>query len=343
MQPYNPPIEGRAGLGYLLLDFNERTEIYDKNLSTYLIKYLKKTNLNIYPAYGNVCEKIARYADVNKKNILATNGSDQAIEIIFKTFTKTNDEVIIPTPSFAWFYQCAKINKNKIIYPKYNKNDLTFPLKRILKIISSKTKMIVICNPNNPTGTQVSLPDIENILKKAKNSIVYIDEAYYEFSGISAVPLINIYSNLIISRTFSKAFGLASLRIGYIIANNRLINEMLKARGPYDMNFIAIKAVDYVLKNLSGMNSYVNEIMFKSKPLFEKYLKQKNIKYYNSNANFILIKPQNPAKLFSHLKTNKILTRPRSGPIIDGTIRISIGTIKQTKKLIRLLNKITIC
>ena len=343
MQPYNPPIEGRAGLGYLLLDFNERTKPYDKNINKYLKKYLDKNLLNIYPAYKNTCKEIAKYASVKQENILITNGSDQAIDIIFKTFSKKNDEVIIPSPSFAWFFKCAQINSNIIISPKYNKKDLSFPLTEVLNKISTKTKMVIICNPNNPTGTSISTDNIEKILKKAKNSIVYVDEAYFEFSGITAVPLLKKYSNLIISRTFSKAFGLASLRVGYIIANQKLIEQLQKVRGPYDVNTLGIKAVDYVLKNLTGLKKYVKETMTISKPMLEKYLQKRNIGYYPGIANFVLIKPGNPVSVFNHLKTNGILTRPRTDPVIEGTVRITIGTISQTKKLIKTLDKLTIC
>jgi histidinol-phosphate aminotransferase len=343
MQAYNPPLEGRAGLGYLLLDFNERTIPYDKNINKYLKKYLNKNLLNIYPAYNNVIQSIANYAGTKKGNILITNGTDQAIEVIFKSFTRSGDQVIIPSPSFAWFFQCAKINSNNIISPLYQKENLAFPLETVLKKISKKIKLIVICNPNNPTGTSISLSDIEKILKKAKNSLVYIDEAYFGFSQITAISLLKKYENLIISRTFSKAFGLAGLRIGYIIANRKIIKEMQKVRGPYEVNSLGATAVEYVLKNLNGYKNYIDEIMNEAKPLLEKYLKQKNIKYYPSNANFILIKPNNPKKVFNHLKINNILTRPRTGNIIDGTIRITLGTVKQTKKLIRLLDKLTIC
>lgn len=343
MQPYSPPLEGRVGLGYLLLDFNERTKPYDKNINNYLKKYLDKNLLNIYPAYNKITKSIADYAGVKKENILITNGTDQAIEVIFKTFTRSGDQVIIPSPSFAWFSQCAKINNNNIISPLYQKENLAFPLKMILKKISKKIKLIIICNPNNPTGTSVALSDIEKILKKAKNSLIYIDEAYFGFSQITAVPLIKKYPNLVISRTFSKAFGLAGLRIGYLIANNKLIKEMQKVRGPYEVNSLATTAVEYALENLNGYKYYIDEVMNEAKPFLEKYLKKRNIKYYPSDANFVLIKPTNPKKIFNHLKRNKILTRPRSGPLVEGTIRITVGTLKQTKKLIKLLNKLTIC
>lgn len=343
MNPYNPPLEGRAGLGYLLLDFNERTEPYDKKIVPYLKKYLDKNTLNIYPEYKNICQSVAKYAQVKKNNIIITNGTDQAIEIIFKTFTKPGDKVIIPSPSFAWFSQCSKINDNCLITPTYKKTDLSFPLNEVLKSISLKPKLIIICNPNNPTGTLIAKADIEKILKKAKQSIVYIDEAYFEFSGITVAPLINKYPNLVISRTFSKAFGLAALRIGYIIANKNLIEQLKKVRGPYEINSLAVQTIEYILKNPISLKKYVNEVMTKSKTMLEKYLKQKNIKYYSSGANFVLIKPLNPQKVFNHLKRNRILTRPRSGKIIEGTIRITVGTMRQTKKLINLLDKLTIC
>jgi len=342
IQPYSPPLEGRAGLGYLLLDFNERTTPYDKNINKYLKKFLDTNQLNIYPAYQDITKKIAKYTGVKSNNILLTNGSDQAIEIIFKTFTQSQDQVIIPIPSFAWFSQCAQINNNIIISPQYTQNDLSFPLVDVLKNINPKTKLTIICNPNNPTGTILLITEIEQILKKAKNSLVYIDEAYFEFSGITAVPLLKKYSNLIISRTFSKAFGLAAMRVGYIIANKKLIKEMQKIRGPYDINTLGVRTVEYVLQNLTGLKKYVREVMTKSKPILEKYLKQKNIQYYNSNANFVLIKPNNPQKVYNHLKRNKILTRPRTGVNIDGTIRITVGTLDQTKKLIKIFDKLNI-
>jgi len=132
---------------------------------------------------------------VKKENIMITNGADQAIDLIFRTFTALDEEVIIPSPSFAMFYQCAKLCQNKIITPTYDASTGNFPLDEVMKSITPKTKLIVICNPNNPTGTLVSLETIEKILKKT-SGLVMTDEAYIEYADCSASKLIDKYKNL---------------------------------------------------------------------------------------------------------------------------------------------------
>jgi histidinol-phosphate aminotransferase len=336
MMSYNPPLEGRAGLGYLLLDFNERTKPYDNKITKYLKKYIDNNTLNIYPEYKNICQSIADYTRVKKNNVLVTNGSDQAIDVIFKTFTKKNDQVIIPTPSFAWFFQCAKMNDNIIVSPQYKRKDLSFPLTEVLESISPNTKMIIICNPNNPTGTMIINSDIEKILQSAKNAIVYIDEAYYEFSNSTAAPLLKKYPNLVISRTFSKAFGQASLRMGYIIANEKIVKQMLKVRGPYDVNSLSVCSAQYVLKNLAGLKSYTNEINLKSKPLIEKFFQKNKIKFYPSGANFLIFKPNNAEFVYQTLLANNIRVRPQNKTPIKNTLRLTIGTTNQMKQFIEI-------
>ena len=184
--------------------------------------------------------------------------------------------------------------------PKYGSNDMSFPLDDVLNSITEKTKLVVICNPNNPTGTLISVADIEKICKKAKDAIVYVDEAYAEFSAVTAVPLLDKYPNLIITRTFSKAFGLVALRIGYVIARPELIKEMLKVRGPYDINMVSLCAAKTALQNLDNLDNYVDEVMEKSKPMLEKFLDDVDIRYYESGSNFILIKPKDSKKGEDH-------------------------------------------
>ncbi|MFA7686025.1 MAG: aminotransferase class I/II-fold pyridoxal phosphate-dependent enzyme, partial [Candidatus Gracilibacteria bacterium] len=236
MKAYNPPIENRRKFvnnGGCLRDFNEG--IIDADIAKEIRETISNQDISIYPEYTNgLISQIAKYCEVCEEQVMLTNGSDQGIDLIFRTFTEKGDKVVIPTPSFAMFYQCALIAENKIVKPLYRK-DCTFPLEEVLNEISADVKLVVICNPNNPTGTLVSLSDIEKVLKKALKfgAIVYIDEAYYEFSGITAAGLISKYPNLIITRTFSKAFALAGLRIGYVLGQNNLLMEMRKIIGPY--------------------------------------------------------------------------------------------------------------
>lgn len=339
MKPYLPPIEGRRSFGGLLLNFNERTTPFGNCVISALKKLSDENKMQVYPEYGQIEKSIAKYAGVKPENIMLTNGSDQGIDIIFRAFTKARDRVIIPSPSFAMFYQCAEMMANKILMPQYDESQgMSFPTEEILKIIAQKPKLIVICNPNNPIGTLIPTDEIEKILRKAKNSIFYIDEAYYEFSGVTAVKLLSKYKNLVITRTFSKAFGLAALRVGYIIASPEIILEMKKIRGPYDISMPAVYGAATVLKNKNKLQTYVREVMQRSKPMLENFFAANNITYYPSGANFILFKPSNPQNVFSKLQKQGIIIRPRK--LTTEMLRVTIGTVKQTKQFINAYKKI---
>ena len=334
MKPYSPPIEGRRRYQGMLFDFNERTIPPSQKVVKALNEFLDEGKLQVYPEYSDLEAKIAAYAGVDKEEVLVVNGSDQGIDLIFRTFTSEGGKVIIPSPSFAMFYQCAGVTGNKVIKPEYKpaptNTSAAFPLEETLNSIANDTELVIICNPNNPTGTLIPIKDIETILKKAQNAIVFIDEAYFEFSGITATSLIKKYPNLIITRTFSKAFGLASLRIGYVLAQESLLNEMKKVRGPYDVNMMSVCAAKASLKDLKSVRKYVSEVMGKAKKKIEVFLTQNRIEFYPSGANFILFKPNNP-EVFKVLKENGLLLRPRNGQFI----RLTIGTTEQMEKFIK--------
>ncbi|MFA4819023.1 MAG: histidinol-phosphate transaminase [Patescibacteria group bacterium] len=334
MKSYKPPLDGRSEYGGMLLDFNERTKPPPSNVVRTLEKFVKGQKLQVYPEYFDLERRIAKYADVKINQVMITNGSDQGIDIIFRTFTERGDKVIIPSPSFAMFYQCAQIVGNEIVCPLYKKDDLAFPLEEVLSLIDEQTKLIVVCNPNNPTGTGVSVADIEKIARKAKKAVVYVDEAYFEFSKITTTSLIRKYPNIIITRTFSKAFGLASLRIGYVIARAEYIAEMLKIRGPYDVNMAAYYAACAALGDRKSMERYVDDVMTKAKPLVEKFFSQNAVPYFLSRSNFILFRPDNPENAMKLLGKGGVLVRPQNKQNIENTLRVSIGTIKQMEKFI---------
>ncbi len=334
MKSYSPPLENRRSYDGQLLDFNERTIPAGEKVMQALADFIKTDQFQLYPEYGDLQQKIADYSGVKDNQVMITNGSDQGIELIFNVFTEKGDKVVIPSPSFAMFYQCSKINENQIITPTY-KDDLSFPTEKVLDLIEDDIRLVVICNPNNPTGTAVTLENIERILEKAlkTNTFVYIDEAYYEFCQITAAGLIDKYPNLIITRTFSKAFGLAALRIGYVLSSSKNINEMLKVRGPYDINMPAVVAAKSALDDLDALNEYVEEVMNQAKSMVEKFFRDNDIEFLSSQANFILFKSKD-SSLVSKLMESGFLMRPRDGEKIDGTVRVTIGTVEQMEKFI---------
>lgn len=335
MKAYSPPLSERRAFSGILLDFNERTLPPSSKVQRAVQDLLKSNELQLYPEYGELERKLAQYVGVNTDQIMITNGSDQGIDLIFRAFTEAGDIVIIPTPSFAMFYQSAQIVGNKILRPLYTKENLAFPLEEVLGMINESVRLIVVCNPNNPTGTLVSIDDIEKIAQKAPNAIILVDEAYFEFSKVTATSLIKKYLNIIVTRTFSKAFGLPSLRVGYIVASKSYISELLKVRGPYDVNMVAFTASLAALDDLKEIQKYVNEVMTQAKPMVEEFFTKNGITFFQSTGNFLLFKPiqKQEGRI---LKENGILVRPQDKANIENTLRVSIGTVDQMKRFIKL-------
>jgi histidinol-phosphate aminotransferase len=330
LQPYSPPLEGRANYDGLLLDFNERTVPPAIELN----ELFDDIRPQLYPAFFDLPSKIATYADVNPEQVMITNGTDQAIDVIVRTFADVDNTVIIPEPSFAMYRQSARVAGNQIVSPQYAKNDLAFPTQAITEATDEKTKLVVICNPNNPTGTLVPQEEVEEIAAEADGAIVYVDEAYFEFSQQTSIPLIEKYPNVIVSRTFSKAFGLAGLRIGYVVARQLYIDEMLKVRGPYDVNQVASYAASVALSELDATSSYRDEVMNEAKPLVEQFFDEHGITFYPSAGNFVLFKPDDAVLVANMLQQNGILLRPQNKPPIEDTLRVTIGTVAQMQHFI---------
>lgn len=343
MSHYKPPLEGRASKNYLLLDFNERTTEPSPKVKEALKKFIDSGKLQVYPEYGDLEAKIAKYVGVPAGEIMVTNGGDQGIDIICRAHLDTGDKVIIPFPAFAMHYQSAGIQGAEILQPTYNKDTGEFPLKETLDLVSKDggIRLVILCNPNNPLGSSILIEDVEKILKKTKQKEIAVlhDEAYFEFSGITAKDLIEKYDNLYIMRTFAKAFGLVSTRAGYLISQKENIQEFLKIRGPYDVNMFAKTAILTALEDTKYMEDYVKEAMERSKPKLEEFLRDKKIFFYKSAANFLLIIVANPQKLIEGLKSQGILVRPKQAPDGKEAIRVSIGTLEDTKRLIKALDK----
>src|SRR3989338_2424146 len=338
MQEYKPPTSGRED--FLRLDFNENTS----GCSPKVLEALKKINSNslaTYPEYNELRKKLAEYCNVNTDEILPTNATDEAIKTVIETYAeKGKDEIIIPTPTFAMFKFYAQLNEAVLKEVLYN-DDLSFPTNKVLDSINKKTKIVILVNPNNPTGTSIKDEDIIKIIEKAKKNyaLVFIDEAYWQFYGKTSIPLIKKYDNLIVTQTFSKAFGLAGLRLGYIISNKENIKNIAKALSPYSVNNAAIKCGMAALEDLPYVNNYAKEVS-ESKKIIYGELESLRIKYFRSDANFVLLSlGKNSGYFCKKLKEEGILVRDRStDKLLDGCVRITIGTKKQTEELAKAIN-----
>ncbi|HUV81375.1 MAG TPA: histidinol-phosphate transaminase [Patescibacteria group bacterium] len=336
MSHYKPPLEGRSEKNYLLLDFNERTGGPSPKVKEALKKFIDADRLQIYPEYGNLEEKIAEYAGVKTGQAMATNGGDQAIDVVCRAYLEEGDKVIIPFPEFAMHYQSAGIQGAEILEPRYREEG-KLPLEEILELMDDeKVKLIIFSNPSNPTGIATPVTGVERILEKArrKDIVLLHDEAYFEFSKITAKDLIEKYDNLYLARTFAKAFGLVSTRAGYLVSQEKNIQEMLKIRGPYDVNMFAKTAVLAALQDIKYMEDYAKEVMETSKPKLENFLRQEKIPFYPSSANFLMLKVENPEKIIEKLAAKGVLVRPKENAGGGRAIRVSIGALRETERFI---------
>ena len=333
MGAYKPPLEGRDNHQHLLLDFNERTLPVSPAIKQAMIDYINDDQLQVYPSYGDITNKIARYCNVPAEQVMITNGSDQGIDLIIRAASREGDEAIIPGPSFAMYHQCAKVENLKIIEPAYIKEE-GFPKQAVLNSISDKTRLIVLANPNNPCGTPIARDDILEIAAAAPAAAVMVDECYFEYTQETVCDAVEKYPNLLVTRTFSKTWGLPSVRLGYVISHPDNINALLNVRGPYDINQLAVVAIDAALSNPEYTEQYVKEVIAVSKPMFEAFLQQQQIPYWNSVANYIWTFPENAKEVEQSLRADGILVRPKTDMIGKTGLRVNLGNKEQTQKLI---------
>ena len=332
MQPYSPPLEGRTKEGYLLLDFNERTIPPHPLVREAIGQYIGRGEYQKYPEYGDLDDVIAGYIGVKPSEVIPTNGSDQAIDIVYRAFVEKGDDVIVPAPTFAMLEQSAHIQGSNIVAPRYKGENLDFPFGEVMDKIRPGVKLVIICNPNNPTGTTLSKDKSEAIIKKAKaaDAAVLVDEAYSEFAPeLTVVDLIAKYDNFLVTRSFSKVMGTAGLRTGCAVSQEKNIKELRKIRGPYDVNMAAAAAMK-ALRNpevVADIKAYISEVMDVSKPILEQFYRENGVKFYPSGAGFHLLEDNG---LSEFMKSRNILIRLRSDP--KGTVRVSIGTREDTRK-----------
>jgi histidinol-phosphate aminotransferase len=341
LTPYLPPLEGRNPDKFTLLDFNERTVPVPAAVTEALKDYIDKGGLQKYPAYGSLGAQIAEYSGVPEEQCMFTNGSDQGIDLAVRCCCEKGTEVIIPSPTFAMYEQAADAEGLTIVRPHFDRVK-GFPLEAVLAAVTPKTSMIVLSNPNNPTGTIIPRDAIMEIAKKCPNIAILVDECYYEFLDAKETVKDEVaaHPNLLVTRTFSKTWGIPSLRLGYLISAPENIRALCCVRGPYDVNQLAAVAVEAALANRQYVWDYVEEINKRSKPKFEDFLRKRNIVFWPSVANFIFCYFDKPAELEVGIRSRGILVRPKKDA--DGVtgLRVTIGTDEQTDALIKVLEEL---
>ena len=319
-----------------LLDKNERTTPFPIDFFNELIESITPQELIKYPDQSILYKKLSKFLALDSEYLLLVSGSDSGIKTVFDTYAQSQDCVVSLFPSYAMEQVYIKMFdcQNVAIHFDYN---LNLSIDSILNAITPNIRIVLIANPNQPTGQMLSFQEIEQIAEttsQKSDAIVVIDEAYIEFSnGKSSLPLVTKYPNLCVLRTFSKAWGLASVRLGYIAANPSVVNQLQKVKTLLDINLLAIKAVSLLIDNYHLVESHIEEIKL-SKRYIGTSLSSHNIEHFLGNANFVHFRPPFPidpnqfaAALGSY--SFRVRSTNQTNTVLDGCIRITIGSQEQ--------------
>jgi histidinol-phosphate aminotransferase len=330
---YEAPVEGR--LNKVRLDFNENTSGCGPAVLRALRK-LTPQQVAMYPEYAKATRRIAAYFGISEHELLLTNGGDDALRVFFDAFVEPGKHILICEPTFPMYRYYAEIAGAGIETLRYG-SEMEFPLDEFVFALRKRPAVVFIANPNNPTGTLLPRAAIKKVLLETTSTVVVIDEAYAEFSGVTVLPWIRKYPNLFVTRTFSKAAGLAGLRLGAAMACRESIALLRRAMPPFPVNVGALVAAEAALQERNSIRNYVKQTR-EIRDWFAGELARLRVKTFPSAGNFLLADfgSQGPA-LFKKLATQEILVRERSKDIGPGFVRISIGTGSEMKRLIKVI------
>lgn len=335
MPEYHPPLAGREALR---LDFNENTFAPSPRV---LVKMQQLTaeGLTVYPEREPVERVVAKHFGLASDQVLLTNGVDEAIHLLACAFLDEGDEALICPPTFFMYDVSVSMMTSQLKRIQADES-LAFPFERFLAAITPKTKLIIVASPNNPTGSTISREHLLALAKAAPQAVLMVDEAYYHFFGESVMEDLNDVPNLLVARTFSKAYGLASLRIGAFAGNARLIGFLRKVSSPYNINGVALAVLPEALDDQDYLSWYILQVHQGRERVYD-VLRELGVRSWPSAANFVLmdIGPRHK-ELVAAMRKRGVLLRDRSNDAgCDGYVRITIGVEEHVTRGIEALRE----
>ena len=333
---YHPPLGGREGLR---LDFNENTVGCSPRVLARL-RELTAEDLARYPEREPVEAVVADHLGVDPRELLLTNGVDEAIHLLCEAFLEPGDEVLIVVPTFAMYEISAAATGAQVIAVPAGEN-FCFPTSALLSRVTPRTRLIAVANPNNPTGTVADPNDLLEIARRAPQAAILVDEAYFEFYGQTVLSQFRTLSNLFVARTFSKAYGMAGFRVGTLAGDAAQMTMVRRVSSPYNVNGVALACLPTALADDKYIQQYVDQVREGRAQLEDEYHKY-GIPYWRSEANFVLARfgPMKSA-FVQAMRTRGILVRDRSRDYgCEGCVRITIGTREHTTRLLAALRDV---
>jgi len=321
MPEYHPPLAGRTALR---LDFNENT--FGPSLRVIeRLRSVTAEDLTKYPEREPVERIVAKHFGLQDEQVLLTNGVDEAIHLMGCAFLDADDEALIATPSFFMYDVSIRMMTPHLRKVQADAS-MEFPCERFMTAINDRTKLIIVASPNNPTGTVVSREHLLAIAAAAPQAVLMVDEAYYHFDGATVMGDLAAVPNLIVARTFSKAYGLANLRIGMLAGNAELLKYVRKVSSPYNVNGVALDCLPVALADNEYVTWYSEQVREGRERMMDG-LRELGVPFFPSHANFVLMKIGPKHKdLVQAMREHGVLLRDRStDPGCDGFVRITIG------------------
>ncbi|GAV26250.1 histidinol-phosphate aminotransferase 1 [Carboxydothermus islandicus] len=335
LKPYEPHLVPYE----IKLDANENPYPFPKSLLEEIFTKIGAKDFPLYPdpLAGRLRFRLSEKLGVMPENIVLGNGSDELILCLYLAFGGTGRKALGFSPSFVMFWHHAFVTQTDYFEVSY-RDDFGLDLEETKEAIKKyQPHLVFLANPNNPTGTLVDIETIEKLL--AYDHLLVVDEAYVEFSGVSAIELLKEYQNLVILRTFSKARALAGLRLGYLVANVDVVKEIIKVKNPYNVNVFSQIAGEVVLANEEVFQGEIKEIVAEREKLYNQ-LASLGLKPVKSHANFILVEFGEKAKeIHQELINHGILVRYLGGALAN-YLRITVGTPEENRQLLKKLEEI---
>lgn len=335
------PYEVMTYPGVIKLDANENPYELPPAIVEEIFQQVKRQDFNRYPdsLAGQLREKLSFYSGIPVDGTMAGNGADELILTIFLTFG-SGGKVIITSPTFSMYRIHSLIAGSKPVEVPRQANFRVDLEAVIRKAEDPDVRVIVICSPNNPTGNTTSLLDIAEVLKRT-HALVVVDEAYGEFTKESCISLINEYPNLVVLRTFSKAFSLAGLRIGYLLAQPPTVKELLKVKQPFNLNTFSQYAATMVLDHPAEFKGTIATIIKSRETLFANLNNLQGVQAFPSEANFITFSTSLPAKeVFNSLLKKGILVRNVTTMGLPECLRVTVGRPEENQLFLKALKDI---
>ncbi len=335
LKEYHPPLGGRTGMR---LDFNENTAGCSPRVLARL-RALAPDDLAKYPEREPVEHVVADFLGKAAREVLLTNGVDEAIHLLCETYLEPGDEALIATPTFS-MYEIYAAAAAATVVTVQAAEDLQFPGEAMLASISPRTRLIAIANPNNPTGSVVEESMLLRMAAAAPQAAVLVDEAYFDFYGRTLLPRLNERPNLFVARTFSKAYGMAGLRCGVLVGDAGQMRMVRRVSSPYNVNIAALACLPEALADTAYVHDYVAQVR-RGRERLTRELEKLGIRYWPSEANFVLFYVGDARVAFVQaMRRRGILVRDRHhDPGCAGCVRITVGTEAQTDTAIRALRE----